>query len=65
MGSPADTFVTPLQDVLSLGPEARFNTPGTAVGNWTWRLGEHQLTSGHAERLRALTIATGRVRAHD
>ena len=65
MGSPADTFVTPVQDVLSLGPEARFNTPGTAVGNWTWRLGEHQLTSGHAERLRALTIATGRVRAHD
>jgi 4-alpha-glucanotransferase len=30
--------VVPLQDLLELGDEARFNTPGTASGNWTWRL---------------------------
>ncbi len=30
--------IIPMQDVLALGPEARLNTPGTAVGNWTWRL---------------------------
>jgi 4-alpha-glucanotransferase len=65
MRSPADTFVTPVQDVLSLGTKARFNTPGTAAGNWTWRLGEQQLTPAHAERLRALTAASGRARTRD
>jgi 4-alpha-glucanotransferase len=30
--------VVPLQDLLELGDEARFNTPGTASGNWSWRL---------------------------
>ena len=65
MSARADTFVTPVQDVLSLGTGARFNTPGTPIGNWSWRLGEHQLTAGHAERLRALTAATGRERERD
>ena len=35
--SAADTAIVPLQDLLGLGSEARFNTPGTAEGNWTWR----------------------------
>jgi len=30
--------IVPMQDVLGLGSEARFNTPGTARGNWRWRL---------------------------
>jgi 4-alpha-glucanotransferase len=30
-------FIVPLQDLLSLGSEARMNTPGQAVGNWQWR----------------------------
>jgi 4-alpha-glucanotransferase len=29
--------VVPLQDLLELGDEARFNTPGTSEGNWQWR----------------------------
>ena len=29
--------IVPLQDLLSLGGEARFNNPGTAQGNWSWR----------------------------
>ncbi|MBI5382222.1 MAG: 4-alpha-glucanotransferase [Opitutae bacterium] len=29
--------IFPLQDLLSLGSEARFNTPGHAQGNWQWR----------------------------
>lgn len=29
--------VVPLQDLMSLGSEARFNRPGEAQGNWTWR----------------------------
>ena len=36
--SPADLAVVPLQDLLHLDDTARFNTPGTADGNWQWRL---------------------------
>jgi 4-alpha-glucanotransferase len=38
LASPADLAVVPLQDLLELGDEARFNTPGTIEGNWSWRL---------------------------
>src|SRR5690606_37239607 len=43
LASPADLAITPLQDVMRLGDEARMNTPGTATGNWRWRYLEHQL----------------------
>ena len=36
--SSADWALVPLQDLLHLGDEARFNTPGTTEGNWCWRL---------------------------
>ena len=39
LASPAELAVVPLQDLLELGDEARFNTPGTLGANWTWRLG--------------------------
>ena len=35
--------VIPAQDVLLLGAEARINSPGTASGNWTWRLKQEQM----------------------
>jgi len=35
--------IIPLSDILSLGSEARFNTPGKADGNWQWRCGGPQL----------------------
>ncbi len=38
LASSADLAVAPLQDLLELGDEARFNTPGTIGGNWCWRL---------------------------
>jgi 4-alpha-glucanotransferase len=38
LASPAQLLVVPLQDLLELGDEARFNTPGTISGNWSWRL---------------------------
>jgi len=38
LASPARLAVIPMQDLLSLGSEARFNTPGTTHGNWRWRL---------------------------
>ncbi|SFR39220.1 4-alpha-glucanotransferase [Marinobacter gudaonensis] len=30
--------IVPMQDLLGLGTEARFNTPGTVVNNWVWQL---------------------------
>ncbi len=34
----ASLVVVPLQDLLSLDDQARFNTPGTIENNWNWRL---------------------------
>jgi len=36
--SDARLAMIPMQDLLSLGAEARFNTPGTIDGNWQWRM---------------------------
>ncbi len=38
LASPAELVVVPIQDLLELGDEARFNVPGTIEGNWSWRL---------------------------
>ena len=53
--SAADTAVVPLQDLLGLGSEGRFNTPGIGEGNWAWRFAWPQLTPELARRLRRLT----------
>ena len=60
MQSPARLAITPLQDVLGLGDEARMNHPGTSEGNWSWRLEPDALGPRHAERLAAATAAAGR-----
>jgi 4-alpha-glucanotransferase len=36
--SVARLVITPVQDLLGLGAEARMNEPGTSIGNWQWRL---------------------------
>lgn len=56
----ADTAIIPIQDVLGLDSSARMNTPGTAEGNWTWRLEGRELTAELAGRLLDLTRASGR-----
>ena len=38
MMSVADLFVAQMQDYLGLGAGARINTPGSASGNWCWRM---------------------------
>src|SRR5262249_30019467 len=53
--STANLAVAPLQDVLSLGTEARMNLPGRADGNWRWRFTADQLTPALLERLADLT----------
>lgn len=45
--SVANLAVIPLQDLFSLGSAARFNTPGTNQGNWTWRYRPEQLQALH------------------
>ncbi len=42
--SVANTVVAPMQDLLSLGTEARMNFPGKLGGNWAWRVQDDQLT---------------------
>jgi 4-alpha-glucanotransferase len=59
-GSVADYAITPLQDVLDLGTEARMNLPGSAVGNWAWRFTPGQLQGWHLDRLADLTQLYGR-----
>ncbi len=54
------TAIVPLQDVLGLGSEARFNTPAKPTGNWTWRFTEEQLRPSHAERLAEMAALYGR-----
>ena len=58
--SRARLAIIPAQDVLDLGSEARMNTPGTAHGNWGWRLRRGQLTEELAARLRASTLQNAR-----
>ncbi len=61
--APSRLAILPLQDLLSLGAEARFNTPGVAAGNWQWRYSEADLDALHlrsAPYLKALGELYGR-----
>ena len=53
--SVANMAISPVQDFLGLGSEARINTPGVAAGNWQWRLKHGVLTDELAERIAKLT----------
>jgi len=53
--SRAALAIVPAQDVLGLGSGSRMNTPGTASGNWRWRLRQGQLTDELAARMREST----------
>jgi len=45
LASPGVAAFLPVQDLLGLGAEARFNTPGNPQGNWSWRMTDRQLTT--------------------
>ena len=53
--SVAARAIVPMQDVLSLGSEAKMNTPGSAEGNWAWRMTGDELTPELVAKLRELT----------
>ena len=50
-----------MQDLLGLGKEARMNTPSTLGGNWTWRVDKADLTQALAEKLKTMSVNTGRL----
>lgn len=60
MASVANVVVSPLQDILGLGSEARMNVPGRSHGNWSWRYRDDQLTVPVRKRLKTLTAIYGR-----
>ena len=60
MASPADRVVTPVQDVLGLGTDARMNVPGEPADNWTWRATSAQLNDDAFDDLAEWTYLFGR-----
>ena len=62
-GTRARLFIAPMQDYLGLGSESRMNVPGTAQGNWRWRLAEGECTATLARRIRRLAQVYGRATA--
>jgi 4-alpha-glucanotransferase len=61
LGSVGQLAVIPVQDLLGLGSAARLNTPGTASGNWSWRLPSGALTPQLAATYAQLNRVFGRV----
>jgi 4-alpha-glucanotransferase len=61
LASVAQLAIVPAQDLLQLGSPARFNTPGTVIGNWSWRMPADALTAGLAAQFAALNHVFGRV----
>lgn len=61
MMSVANTVIIPMQDILSLGAEARMNFPSRLGGNWEWRLKPKQISPSLIEALKELTEIYARV----
>jgi 4-alpha-glucanotransferase len=59
--SAASFSITPLQDVLGLGSEARMNTPSHDGGNWRWRFDPQDLTPERAAKLALLVELSDRL----
>ncbi len=59
--SVANLCIIPIQDYLCKGKEARINTPGTADGNWMWRLPPNYLSEDLARSIRLLTETYSRL----
>ena len=53
--SPANITMTTMQDVLSLGVDARMNVPSTLGGNWAWRVRKEGVNLEVARMLREIT----------
>lgn len=61
-GSPGVFALAPMQDLLSLGNEARMNYPGRPSGNWAWRVDESAFTPALQARLSEVNFLYNRHR---
>jgi len=59
--SSADWVIAPMQDFLSLGNWARMNFPGTASGNWDWRMNPDAINESLVYRLHETNYLYGRL----
>ncbi len=55
MATASRLFVVQMQDVLGLDRSARMNSPGTASGNWQWRMLPDAYDRALAKKLRGYT----------
>ena len=55
LASVSTLAIIPMQDALSLPATSRMNTPGTAKGNWRWRMQDDLCHDGIAKRLKSLS----------
>lgn len=62
IASVSDIAIIPMQDYLSLGSEARINTPSTLGNNWKWRMTKGQTDKELAEKICKMCRLYGRVR---
>lgn len=60
LSSLANISIIPLQDIIGLGSEARFNIPGTNKNNWQWRFEWKDLKEENLTKLKELTIKYNR-----
>lgn len=61
MASVADLAITPIQEFLCLGGEARINRPSTLGINWKWRLLKGQITHEVIGKMYDMTKLYGRL----
>ncbi len=61
LASNCDTAIIPMADWLKLGASGRINTPSTAHGNWTFRIGVDCLTAELAAEIKAASSLYARV----
>ncbi len=61
MMGPSMYVIFPMQDILSLGEEARMNVPSTCgSSNWSWKMSKEDLTSPSFEGIRYYSSLYGR-----
>ncbi len=58
--SGAQTAIVPIQDILGMGSETRFNRPGKADGNWAWRLRFEDIKEDNWKIFTEITEKSGR-----
>ena len=61
MMSVSNTCITPVQDVMGLGAEARLNHPSTLGMNWKWRMKPEMISDELSAKIYALTKLSDRL----